>query len=895
MAEQVVNRRVNIYIDETAGTVALERLTKKENELVAAIEKGKKSGKDLTREMNLLAETKTKIGQLKDVMDGKVLPSIRQAEAAVSKLRRELKGIPANSQAAADKLQQLKKAESTLIAVKNAANGVSNAMGGIASGNGFKQLLNFAGGAFLGGGALGIVQGLASGLKSFFEGAVDEALQAEEATARFKAQLDNLGQANVFQSLTEEANKLATAFSFLDNDEIIGVFEQLINYGKLTETQIKELTPVIIDFAAKQRIDLSTAADVVVKALEGNGKALKTYGIDIKDAKDVTEAFGIVMTQLKPKVEGAAKTFGEETAGQIAATRQEIKNLQEDIGVTLLPFLKGFYNSVKQMASGLRDLFATGKIIGGETQFGADLRARQEFLTSMAEDFAKQNKDRQVQLINSQRFLIKTLAEDVKAANGKRKLELKTQFDEEVKLFNKFVELYKKAPDNIVIGTGGGPNSGGTKAGKVPKAKDTIGDLEKKYLEFANRTEEATAPILAAFRKINEAAAEDIKTVNEALKANIITPEDAERALQLIERVLNQQRDAIAKKFNINPEPLGTLSPDIPIEERFGKDAEMGAKDLGAKIAKAILEAIAGGLPKTPSDSPIADWIDKEAANIQMAFANLQEISNIFLSIGDMRANADEAALQKEIANNDRRRESAKKLFDNKLISEKEYNRRLGQIANEQEKKEKEFRKRQFERDKNAQTVQALMSGAQAIVSTLAARPGLADAATFAVLRGIQVGLVAAATAAQVATIRSQKPPQFAEGGFIPQGSSHKQGGIALIDNRTGARVGEVEGGEPILSKKTYARNKPLIDSLLSQSTSTMSMNIPNLNKAMRTVLEGGGFIPRSGEANNSELQESLTTLNTILMKGIRANVIYGEYEEKSDMINSIRSQSMIS
>ena len=106
MANEVVNRRLNIYIDQATAEQSLERLTKKENDLVAAIERQKKAGKDATRQMNELADTRNRIGQIKDVMDGKVLPSIRMAEAAVQKLNRELKSLPANSEAAAQKLQQ---------------------------------------------------------------------------------------------------------------------------------------------------------------------------------------------------------------------------------------------------------------------------------------------------------------------------------------------------------------------------------------------------------------------------------------------------------------------------------------------------------------------------------------------------------------------------------------------------------------------------------------------------------------------------------------------------------------------------------------------------------------------------------------------------------------------
>ena len=891
MAEQVVNRRVNIYIDESAGAVALERLTKKENELVAAIEKGKKAGKDLTREMNELANTQTRIGQLKDVMDGKVLPSVRMAEAAVSRLRRELRNIPADSEAAGNKLQELRKAESTLIAVRNAANGVDNALKDVASGGGLKRIMEIAGGAFLGGGLLGVAEGALAGLKGFLSGAVDEALQAEEATARFRAQLDNLGRQDVFERLTAAADDFADALGFIDNDDIVGVFEQLINYGKLTEDQIKQLTPVIIDFAAKQRIELSEAANVIIKALEGNGKALKSFGIDMKDAKDVAEAFGVIMTDLKPKVDAAAKTLGEETTGQIKTTQQQIKNLQEDIGTNLLPILQAYYQAVRQFTAGLSKLFNEGTVFGGETQFGANIRAREEFLSNMAKDFESKTKQQQVSLARGQIAIVNDLSKQYREASGKRKKELETELKEEVALLKQYQQIIRRPQDSTIIGT----SSGGAKTtGSGGKTKTAKEETRAEFEEIVRQNEKILAPILAGFREINEAALKDVETIKDKLKKNLITPAEAEQALQNIERVLNSQRDALANKFAITPDRLGADVRTGAIEDTFGKDAELGAKELGIKVGNAIKDGVDEALQSSGSTSPVQDFLDREQANIQMLFANIQEVSNLTTAISDIFSQNDNARLEQEIANNDKRRESTRRLYENKLISEKEYNRRVDQINKEQEKKEREIRKRQFERDKNAQTVQALMSGAMAFISTLAARPGTADIATFGVLRGIQLGLVTASTAAQIAAIRSQKAPQFEQGGFVPQGSSHKQGGIALVDNRSGATVGEVEGGEPIISKRVYAANRPLIDSLIAQG-SGMTMNIPRISQSFKTKFETGGFIPRTDETQTAGLMEAVNLLNQRLSKPIRSIVVYGEYEDVSDRIDTIRAQSMVS
>jgi hypothetical protein len=120
---------------------------------------------------------------------------------------------------------------------------------------------------------------------------------------------------------------LAEEFKLFKADDVQEVFTKLITYGKLTEHQIDELTPVIVNFAEQQRISLTDATSVITKALEGNSRGLKEYGINIKDASTVTERFAGIMEGLAPRVEGAAEAFGNTTQGQIKKTEVQIEEL----------------------------------------------------------------------------------------------------------------------------------------------------------------------------------------------------------------------------------------------------------------------------------------------------------------------------------------------------------------------------------------------------------------------------------------------------------------------------------------------------------------------------------------------------------------------------------------
>jgi hypothetical protein len=117
----------------------------------------------------------------------------------------------------------------------------------------------------------------------------------------------------------------------------------------------------------------------------------------------------------------------------------------------------------------------------------------------------------------------------------------------------------------------------------------------------------------------------------------------------------------------------------------------------------------------------------------------------------------------------------------------------------------------------------------------------------------------------------SQQPPKFAKGGQLPQGPTHANGGIALIAPN-GQKVGEIEGGEPILSRETYANNRQLIDALLYSSQrlngATIGINTREAIKADR-MFRHGGIAPTTVNNTTNQVTNHATDLS-ILVHEIR-------------------------
>ncbi|MDF2433008.1 MAG: hypothetical protein JWP44_2639, partial [Mucilaginibacter sp.] len=126
--------------------------------------------------------------------------------------------------------------------------------------------------------------------------------------------------------------------------------------------------------------------------------------------------------------------------------------------------------------------------------------------------------------------------------------------------------------------------------------------------------------------------------------------------------------------------------------------------------------------------------------------------------------------------------------------------------------------------------------------------------------------IIAIETAASIALIAAQSPPQFAKGGVI-QGPSHADGGVPLINGYTGMPVAEVEGDETVavFSKQTTANNGQIISDLLYNSQyrngAPVTVNTAQAVSAMRYA--NGGMLPQfnnnAGVGKQSEAGGSAT------------------------------------
>ncbi|MBE7177691.1 MAG: hypothetical protein INR69_14885 [Mucilaginibacter polytrichastri] len=140
---------------------------------------------------------------------------------------------------------------------------------------------------------------------------------------------------------------------------------------------------------------------------------------------------------------------------------------------------------------------------------------------------------------------------------------------------------------------------------------------------------------------------------------------------------------------------------------------------------------------------------------------------------------------------------------------------------------------------------------------------------------------------------------RYAKGGMLPEGPSHAQGGLKLVDP-DGNIQGEVEGGEPIYSKATYRNNRAIMNQLLFNSMykNGAALGVNSSGIAAGARADRNGFSGRSAapvinveghtlNADNSavegKLDQVIGVLREVNGRPIEFNYrVFEEYQENN-------------
>lgn len=332
MANEVVNRQVNIYISSGDAQKTYDALIKKQDQLKASLQEAT-DPKQITKLNDQLAKLEEPIDRAAKKVSGELDPSLKDLSATVGKLSAEIKLLSKQDEGYTQKISQLKEATSAYDAQKTSISGLRTEQDNIFGSFG-KTAVRV--GELVG--LYNVAETAFDKVVEFGKGIIEETLESELATKQLKAALDSLGRGDAFASLEKSAEDLHQQFVRFKPEDFLKIFTGLVTNSKLSENQILQLTPVIVDLNARQRAlgetnaTLADSTKLVTLALEGNSRGLKTYGINIKDGATPLERFNILMTDLKTKVEGSELAFENTKSGGFENFKTKIAELQKTLG-----------------------------------------------------------------------------------------------------------------------------------------------------------------------------------------------------------------------------------------------------------------------------------------------------------------------------------------------------------------------------------------------------------------------------------------------------------------------------------------------------------------------------------------------------------------------------------
>ena len=161
------------------------------------------------------------------------------------------------------------------------------------------------------------------------------------------------------KTLLNQASALQEVTTYGDEAIISG--QAFLAQMKLTETQIQQLTPAVLDFAKAKGIDLKTAFDLVSKSVGSSTNALSRYGIQIDGAAKSNERVENAVNALTTAFGGQATAARDTLGGAYEALQNVQGDLLEDFGSFISVIGKDFVNGMLQGTIAIRNFLAEEK------------------------------------------------------------------------------------------------------------------------------------------------------------------------------------------------------------------------------------------------------------------------------------------------------------------------------------------------------------------------------------------------------------------------------------------------------------------------------------------------------------------------------------------------------
>jgi hypothetical protein len=194
-------------------------------------------------------------------------------------------------------------------------------------------------------GVAGIVAGFAVG--AFLDGVgkivdgievvINAASKEQDAVNELAAAIETSGRftEGATERLVDFADTLEKQSKF-SGEAILGVESLLASLTDLDEEGLKKATQATLDLAAVTKKDLNSAAQLLVKSVNGSEGALKKLGIEFKEGKTQAETMSNALSAINDKVGGRAQKELNTYSGAMAQAGNSFEDTLKAIGKTII-------------------------------------------------------------------------------------------------------------------------------------------------------------------------------------------------------------------------------------------------------------------------------------------------------------------------------------------------------------------------------------------------------------------------------------------------------------------------------------------------------------------------------------------------------------------------------
>jgi hypothetical protein len=807
-----------------------------------------------------------------------------------------------------------------------------------------------------------------------------ELMKRAVASNNFQIPLDNL--ATYFKFAQQRAKETGESVDFLVNSIVVGIGRKspliLDNLG-ISAARVSEEFQRTGDFGA-------AAANIINEEMQKMGVAVEDAGTKVKQLRtfftNVLDSSSEGLASILVNISDALVFTLGDTEGKAAiAARKGAENLSKQN--------TNFRNrELKQIEFYTKEYAKADQ--AGRDQILEQLRAEIR-ITQREEEVAFQKGQTNLQqLLQGKLSMYKNFLTQLESGTSDGSVNTIEALEQELSILQgnlkkmdisskKFADQQKeiaRVQQQLNNATG---KTAEDASRKSEQAKTKLDALRKTFNQFDADLRKSLlgatyGEMFTAYFEINQDAEGKIKQLAEFLSKGIINREQYNVRVKDIQFILEAKRDELNKKFAEKP---------IKLPVQIGMDAATAAdadevlnklfKDIGPKLERGLkeleatfdLDVLLAGTDRERLDAELskleflkshelaaknlteaekllieeqyrqkrqaaeANFIE---AQVQQYLSLATQALSIYSSITQIQNQNDQQQLQSLDNANNRKKASYDRLLNQNLISRREYDKRIAELDKQNDQKRIAIEKRQFERNKRAQIIQAGINGAMAITSTLAALPGPFDIATLGAFRAAQIALSVATVATQIALISKQKPPQYGDGGKL-YGPSHAQNnGMPVTNPLTGQVQAYVEGGEGIVNKRTMSdrgvyelRGTPSqIASALNslhggkswepgakfttpvwKTTKSPSINYAAANRSYSRIFADGGVMPGAEggisssqlavfEKLNQNMEQMSLLLSDLQANGVPGYILWNELQDKQRIFESIQKNATL-